>query len=199
MQQQGLVVTVSSISTQLEAPGQLPAQLSIDSSTNASTMIAVVAGSLSGVLSLIAVVCLTLFILRRKTAKVDIYGVPSKYMDTRSSTDVSRTDSEVSENDEQWMSGNKTGTEQWMPGNKTGTEQWMPDNKTGTGGSEKRQQSLMLEPPAPVVVVTDRQVSTFDFCVFAYQHAMGKTNAAQMTIRTDNAHTYTYTGAADKV
>jgi hypothetical protein len=88
MQQQGLAVTVSGITTQVDTPGQSSALQAPESSNNASATIAAVAGALGSVVALTVAVCLALFIVKRKNAKIDPSGLPVTY-ETKSATNVS--------------------------------------------------------------------------------------------------------------
>ncbi len=147
MQQQGLAVTVSGITAQVESPGQsyvLPS--APESATNTSAIIAAVAGSLGSVIAITAIVCLALFILKRKNAKIDPSGLPVTY-EAKSSTNI------------------PVQKEREPPGS---TGQRIRKKDTGAG-AENRQQTLInawsSDPPAPVVGPAESRVSKCSICI----------------------------------
>jgi hypothetical protein len=85
MQQQGLAVTVSGITTQIEEPGQTLVLPAPESSSDASSIIAAVVSSLGSLVALFAVVCLALRIAKRKKRKIKPLSLPVTY-ETKSNT-----------------------------------------------------------------------------------------------------------------
>jgi hypothetical protein len=154
MQQQGLAVTVSGITAQVDSSGQSSALQAPESSNNASATIAAVAGALGSVVALTAAVCLALFIVRRKNAKIDPSGLPVTY-ETKSATNVS--------------------AEERQPEPSENAGPCMPDNDTGAATVRKQNPLInpwSLGPPVPVVGAAESQVGKGSICVVCMHVSM---------------------------